>query len=206
VVENTPEEAQRIFKLRVAAYSPTWKEPKTATQIWQQYGKDLKLDRGNACKALASLLGWCIIRVPYMSGLDHPQWGRKAKRNSSSGRRPEYAYCSTVTINEIDKKTLMRRLIEDLPILTKTDVVKELCQSLVNFVIRLVPNLLDVLERQAKIFPEGILAKAVEPYLYTKEWKEAKMAARKLSSSLKKDLESALRSRFNELIEIICDT
>jgi hypothetical protein len=208
MVENTPDESQRIFKLMVALESPHWKEPKTATQIWQQYYKNVKIDRGNACKALNSLLDWCIRRVPYMPRLEHPKQGKRTKRNSSSGRQPRYAYCSTVTINEMEKGALMRGLVEDLPILTKTGVVKELCESIVNFVIRLVPNLLDVLERQVKTFPESVLAKAVEPYMqvYAKEWKKAKMAAKKFLPSCKKDLESALRSRFNELIDIICDT
>jgi len=131
VVENImPEEAQRIFKLRVAAYSPTWKEPKTATQIWQEYGKDLPLDRGNACKALDSLLGGCLTRVPYESSLAQPRWGRKAKRKSSPGRLPQYAYRPTVTI-KADKENLKRRslrqkekdFIEDLPFLKRTSVV-----------------------------------------------------------------------------------
>jgi hypothetical protein len=204
-IEHTPEGAQRIFKLRVAAYSQTWKDPKTATKIWQEHGEDLKLDRGNASKALRSLLGQCITRVPYEPCLNHPQWGRKAKKNMPSGRSPEYGYRSTVPVSKIDKEVLLKRLVEDLPILRKTGVVEEFCQSLADFVISSGPNLFDILERQANTFPEGVIAKAIEPYVRTKEWEKTKMTARKFFSSRKKDLKSALSSRLDGLIDIICN-
>jgi hypothetical protein len=214
VVEYMTANKQRIFKLRVAAYSPTWEELKTATQIWEKYGKDL-VNRANAYKAIASLLGGPIIRVAYESSLDQPQWGRKAKRKSLLGKPAQYAYRSRVNkADKVDMHAYMqmkRDFIQDLPLLKRTGVIEEFSQAITDFFVSFIPMMPDFLEDLAMIFPTMIFPKRVlvdifeqeKNRLGTKKWEKVKMAARNApEKDLREAIKAALQIRLNALIDI----